>query len=710
MKRKAGMIISTIVLIVLVLILGPMDCLKHGYYCNELNYDMLKQDLESPIKLEQGAYEMKFSPTKRHMVGVEINLLNVPKKGKLILDLFDEDGKEVDTVKVNLKKVSEQEWYKVVFNKELNKGKVYTLRFTAEKCKKVPYLQTIYSGYLSEESMTGNVLIGYAYAKSTFTLQNKVLIILFLVAVWLFILSKMSTKDNLRRVGILAATILFTTALFSWNYMYNSMDDQNTTFDGFDAFSERLVRGVVDAEHYGVWYEDNETYGLAFLKGKLNEYTDEVYWLRNYSMTTPAVVVDSDDYSKQYAVTGNYILFENGEKAEISNVEDDGTKRILYLDAERVLNPYKYGELSEATYCDSNQNPVTPVEKLRLSAYKSQYGLHGKIYRHIARYMNYDNAIENLHLISSILTALVFSVIVVLLAFKYNKVFAGVFFITFWLSPWTVNFANNLYWVEFSWFVPMAIGIFCSCHVENRKCRMASYVLTFFAILIKCLCGYEYISTIMIALVAFLTVDWVKAIITKDKKKTGLLFRTIILMGIMALLGFVAAISIHAPMRGDGSIIEGIKTIFREDILRRTSGANLNDMDPVLWPSLNASVWETFCKYFHFKTEIVAGINGNLFPLLCMVPLIIFGYEIKYKKENAEHIAMYIIFFFAATSWFCLAKGHSFIHTPMNFVLWYFGFVQICFYVIIEKIIRVFQGRIKEDGKQEIHRDNDRME
>ena len=81
MKRKAGMIISTIVLIVLVLILGPMDCLKHGYYCNELNYDMLKQDLESPIKLEQGAYEMKFSPTKRHMVGVEINLLNVPKKG-----------------------------------------------------------------------------------------------------------------------------------------------------------------------------------------------------------------------------------------------------------------------------------------------------------------------------------------------------------------------------------------------------------------------------------------------------------------------------------------------------------------------------------------------------------------------------------------------------------------------------------------------------
>lgn len=214
----------------------------------------------------------------------------------------------------------------------------------------------------------------------------------------------------------------------------------------------------------------------------------------------------------------------------------------------------------------------------------------------------------------------------------------------------------------------------------------------------------------MIALVAFLTVDWVKAIITKDKKKTGLLFRTIILMGIMALLGFVAAISIHAPMRGDGSIIEGIKTIFREDILRRTSGANLNDMDPVLWPSLNASVWETFCKYFHFKTEIVAGINGNLFPLLCMVPLIIFGYEIKYKKENAEHIAMYIIFFFAATSWFCLAKGHSFIHTPMNFVLWYFGFVQICFYVIIEKIIRVFQGRIKEDGKQEIQRDNDRME
>ena len=33
----------------------------------------------------------------------------------------------------------------------------------------------------------------------------------------------------------------------------------------------------------------------------------------------------------------------------------------------------------------------------------------------------------------------------------------------------------------------------------------------------------------------------------------------------------------------------------------------------------------------------------------------------------------------------------------MNYVLWYFGFVQICIYVIVNKIIGAFRGlRLKE--------------
>lgn len=163
----------------------------------------------------------------------------------------------------------------------------------------------------------------------------------------------------------------------------------------------------------------------------------------------------------------------------------------------------------------------------------------------------------------------------------------------------------------------------------------------------------------------------------------------------------MAAICIHAPLKGDGSILEGIKNIFVQDVLRRTNGADLNDFAEHYWPSMNASIWEVFCAYFHFlTTEIILGIPGNLFPLICIVPLCIMGYDIKCKKTNYESIVLYVVFFLTSISWFCLAKSHSFIHRHMNYVLWYFGFVQICFYIIAEKITSVFKEMGKKTGEE----------
>lgn len=684
-KKKAGIIGSTILLLLLILILGPLDCFRHGYYCDEISYDMLEQDLQKPINLKNVTYEMSFSPVKRHMVGVEINLTNQPEKnkGKLKLTVLDEKERVIDTVSVNLKKVTENEWYKVKLKKELKKEKVYTLRFDAEDCKTTPSLQTVTSDYLSPETKSGNVLLGYAYAQPTFTLQNKVLIVLFFVSIWLWICMKLlNRKDGLLPV---VPVVIFLSVILSWNYMYNSMDNKNTTFQDFQVVSENLVTGVIRAEHEGIWYKKDSRYGLGNYETKLTEYTNGD-WISNYAKEENAVIVDLNSYSKKYAQKGNYIAFPNDQILKITRTEDQDQWRILYIESKEKLNPYKYGKLSEAQYCNEKRELLAPLEKKQLKEYKSQYGLQGKVFRHLARYLNYEDAIETLHLLCSMAAAIVFSVIVILLSLKYDKVLAGIFFVVFWLSPWVVNFANNLYWVEFTWFIPMAVGLFCSIKFESRKCRIVSYVLTFISVLMKCLCGYEYISVIMMALISFMLIDFVKVIICKNKTIAKRLFWTIIVIGFAALLGFAVAICIHAQLRGDGNLIEGIKHIFREDVLRRTNGADLNDFEAVYWPSFNASVWDTFRQYFHFSTEVVLGIDGNWFAILCILPLCIFAHDIKQKKANVEQMAMYAVFFLTSISWFCLAKGHSFIHTHMNYVLWYFGFVQVCFYVIVQKI------------------------
>ena len=165
------------------------------------------------------------------------------------------------------------------------------------------------------------------------------------------------------------------------------------------------------------------------------------------------------------------------------------------------------------------------------------------------------------------------------------------------------------------------------------------------------------------------------------------------------MCGFATAICMHAPLRENGDLIAGIKSIFEHDVLKRTVGGNLNEFSTSLWDSFNASVWTVFCQYFHFSTEVITGIGGNLFPILCVIPLCIFGAEARNKHLNVELFVMYIIFFLTAESWFILAKSHSYIHTHMNYVLWYFGFIQICFYIIVNKIVQAFKSAKEKNYK-----------
>ena len=247
-------------------------------------------------------------------------------------------------------------------------------------------------------------------------------------------------------------------------------------------------------------------------------------------------------------------------------------------------------------------------------------------------------------------------------------------------------FAQNLYWVEFTWFVPMAVGLYCTLNINNPKARYISYFLAFVSILIKCLCGYEYISAVMMGLITFMLTDLIGAILSRNKGKSILLFRTTFIMGLVALLGFLAAICMHAILRGNGNLLEGIITIFKSDVLRRTAGADLNQLSANLWDSMNASVWEVFCRYFHFDTDIIVGIPGKLFQVICIIPLGIFAYDFHNRKLELIEVTLYTVTFFTSISWIVLAKSHSYVHTFLNFVLWYFGFVQVCIYIIIKKL------------------------
>ena len=387
-KNVLGIIVSIGTFVILLMVMGIISTFSHGFYCDEIDLDLVRTGLEETIDLKDSDYEMQFSPKKAHFAGFELFLVNQPEdnEGTLFLTVLDENGNQEDDVSVDLSKVVAETWYRVGVNVSLKKEKIYTLKFSAMDCVTVPSLQKIGDAYLGDETITGNLLIGYAYADSTFTFQNKVLIAMFLFAIWLLVCSRCIAKERIYKASVHLCMVVFLTALLAWNYMYNSMDSQNTSFGEFQSDSEAYVTGVIAAEQNGIWPEMGLGYGLASYSNTLSDYTDE-NWLKNYSKTECAIIVNSNDYARNYALIGNYILFENGEIYRIINVSDDGTSIIILLDANKILSPYSHGDISKAIYCDSNQDQMASIQSEKVNVYKSSYGLQGKVFRYLARYL-----------------------------------------------------------------------------------------------------------------------------------------------------------------------------------------------------------------------------------------------------------------------------------------------------------------------------------
>lgn len=323
------------------------------------------------------------------------------------------------------------------------------------------------------------------------------------------------------------------------------------------------------------------------------------------------------------------------------------------------------------------------IEAKKFNVYQSQVGLQGFIYSFIFNNLNLNiNKIKALTLVTSIAMAITIFLLSYLLWIIIGKEFAIIFYLSMILSPWIVSFSSNLYWVSFTWFLPAIFSFLVFVDIDNKR----KYIWLFcfmLSIFIKSLCGYEYLSTIVLfALSVFFIAPFLE---NNSISKNKLLKYIVIIFG-LSIFGFLLAIGIHSFLRGEGDLLLGLKNIYEQDVLRRTFGGDATKFDPVYSDSFNASFLKVIFKYlFMWQTDLVKGIFGIFFVVLIIVNIIML---LKFKKSNSKNlnIAVFIIFLLPALSWYFLGKSHSYIHTHMNFVLWYFGFVAVLFYIPFQYI------------------------
>lgn len=455
---------------------------------------------------------------------------------------------------------------------------------------------------------------------------------------------------------------------------------------------------------YNAMIMDNDpdfktSYGLVEMFSYVDAYTGELteeklQFEAGFCLTDTKLAIKSNDVTVRAYAPENRLIFYSGDEAVITECEMTDGYIIVTYDSVKVFSYGEQGALEYACiYSDIGQVYLSLADAV---GYESQIGLQGMIFTSCMKNM----AVTDRIIVYKVVLAILYSVVLTLICYglykKYHLKIAVMFYLVTLLSPWMIGYSTNLYWVEFTWFLPMLVGIYCANHIISKKARVISYISVMLAVLLKCLCGYEYISTIMMGAIVFLLTDLTLVILErKDSQKIKLLFRTIFLLGVAALAGFAIALLCHAYLRGGGNVSNGLKSIYQYDVLRRTLGGDPNLFQDVYADSLNASIIRVLARYLLFDTPLILGVPGILFIPLCMLSFGILVYGVWKRNENREMLILYIWQGIASISWFVLGKSHSYIHTSMNFVMWYFGFIQMVFYIVLQTVWNGLKG-VKE--------------
>lgn len=231
------------------------------------------------------------------------------------------------------------------------------------------------------------------------------------------------------------------------------------------------------------------------------------------------------------------------------------------------------------------------------------------------------------------------------------------------IEPMFTALAPNLYWVVGIWFVPMAIAIHLADE-ENSRRRFWLIAAAFFFFLVKALCGYEFMTTVILAAAVGCLLGIKESTTTLSR-----IFGNIAWIVSAGIAGFVVAVLAHATKQGGFAII-------LERAARRVRGDSPSLNDELIMGKF-ASVGSVILRYLDSNYITLIKNYGVVLGLLVLVAVValIDRKIIWYLGDNRRKLHICALAFLASLaaplSWFVLAKAHSFAHPAINFILWY---------------------------------------
>lgn len=352
---------------------------------------------------------------------------------------------------------------------------------------------------------------------------------------------------------------------------------------------------------------------------------------------------------------------------------------------------------------DENTNQTLLFEKHidykgTFSVYNSQLGGQGVFYSYVQIVLDKFSVpaakqISYLHGVSSFLLASILGLFIVFVAIEFGFLPAAMVALAVIYGQWLVVFGDNLYWFTWSMYAPMVVVfgylLYGSRRQQPAKLTVIAPVL-FVLVGIRCSAGYEYISTILLAMITPIIYFSVK-----DGWAYSRLFRFILGVGLAAIAAFLCVNMLHVLQI---SVAENKP--FMESFMERLSHAHSrtyveeNAFGGGTWrDATTASVWEVVHRYwtgdaYKFSNFSPLNIVINYFDVVylfvitaLMARVTCFKLTLSASADAEAKCSQYMgltlagaVAFVAPLSWYVLAKVHSYVHGHMNHLLWHIPF------------------------------------
>jgi len=248
------------------------------------------------------------------------------------------------------------------------------------------------------------------------------------------------------------------------------------------------------------------------------------------------------------------------------------------------------------------------------------------------------------------------------------------------LQPWSVAMAGSLYWMIGVKLLPSAMLLIL---LSSRRESVARIITVSFAFSsLAFLSGYEFLT--VVAATQFAVVTYF-AVLREARVRAAALSIVSVAFGLGS--AFMFAISIHFIQLYVRLGDLGLAVTTLETVITKRTGVTGTQVDAVYAQSLAAypsQVLDIYLGMPVFGAPLTLPVL-HYFTMLTLLPvcavLIVVGFRGKRPGAAATASRALGVAWFVALlgplGWFLLARPHSFIHTHINFSLWFFPIVPL---------------------------------